>query len=48
VSTLTQASITRTLEELGIPTSYCTDRGMPICQEAAELVSVGLDVAGRE
>jgi D-alanyl-D-alanine carboxypeptidase len=48
MSTLTQELITRTLEELGISTSYCADRGMPIYEEAADLVSVGLNVAGRE
>src|SRR5207248_9684849 len=28
--------------------SYCAERGMPIYEEATELVSVGMDVAGRE
>src|SRR5436309_1104193 len=48
MKTLTQELITRTLEELGIPASYGADRGMPIYEEAEDLVSVGLDIAGRE
>jgi D-alanyl-D-alanine carboxypeptidase len=48
MSIVTQALIGRTLQELGIPQSYGPDRGMPIYEEAVDLVSVGLDVAGRE
>jgi D-alanyl-D-alanine carboxypeptidase len=48
VNVLTEALITRTREELGIPRSYCVDRGMPTYEDAVELVSAGLDVAGRE
>ena len=45
---VTEALITRTFETLGIPRSYCLDRGMPTYEDAVELVSAGLDVAGRE
>jgi len=36
------------LRELGIAASYGTDRKMPLFREAEELVSIGLDIYGRE
>jgi D-alanyl-D-alanine carboxypeptidase len=36
------------LEELGVPASYACDPYLPVCPEAAELVSVGPDMFGRE
>ena len=47
MSVASQDRINRTSEELGIPTSYGADKGLPIYEEAADRVSVGLDVAGR-
>lgn len=40
--------IAKILDELGIPLSYGQERGMPLHQEAVELVSAGVDVYGRE
>jgi len=48
MSIVDQGLITRTLQELGIPTSYGAERGLPVYEEAEDLVSVGLNVAGRE
>ena len=43
-----EASVARTLAELGIPASYGPDRQMPLHAEARDLVSVGLDIYGRD
>jgi D-alanyl-D-alanine carboxypeptidase len=40
--------VARNLAELGIPASHATDRPMPLHGEAEDLVSVGLDIHGRE
>ena len=40
--------ILQTLQELGIPTSHATARRQSIHLEANDLVSIGLDQAGRE
>lgn len=42
------ARVARTLAELGIPASYAVDRHMPSYAEARELVSVGMDIHGRD
>lgn len=34
--------------EFGIPADYGASRGLPLCEEALELVSIGSDVLGRE
>jgi len=34
--------------EFGIPADYAESRKLPLCEEAAELVSIGVDVLGRE
>ena len=39
--------IAQHLQELGITTSYAADRGLPLCEEPAEVVLVGLDIFGR-
>jgi zinc D-Ala-D-Ala carboxypeptidase len=36
------------LRELGIPTSFVTKRRRPLCEECDDLVSIGLDMFGRE
>src|SRR4051794_7563614 len=40
--------VARMLGELEIPPTYGTDRGMVLCYEATELVSIGQDIHGRE
>mgnify|MGYP001336771283 CR=1 FL=1 len=40
-------AVSRTLSELGVPASYAADRCVPTYQEASNLVTVGLDGAGR-
>ena len=47
-STAYEERIAAILRELGIPTAYGSDRRMPLRPEAAELVSVGHDLYGRE
>lgn len=39
--------IERNLRDLGVPAAYA-ERGLPVCEEALDLVSVGVDIAGRE
>src|SRR5438105_15961249 len=36
------------LRELNVPASYGSDRGMPLCLEATDLVMAGPDIYGRE
>ena len=43
-----EARVAQILAELGIPASYVADRRMPSYVEAEELVSVGLDIYGRD
>jgi D-alanyl-D-alanine carboxypeptidase len=43
-----EARVARMLGELGIPASYGVDRHMPLHAEAQRLVSVGLDIYGRD
>ena len=43
-----RAAVAATLAELGIPADYGTRRRLELCEEAAELVSIGVDVLGRE
>lgn len=43
-----QERIRRTLQELGIPVTYATGRRQSFQLEGTDLVSVGLDQAGRE
>jgi zinc D-Ala-D-Ala carboxypeptidase len=43
-----EARVARTLADLGIPASHCKDRNMPLHAEAEDLVSVGMDIHGRE
>jgi D-alanyl-D-alanine carboxypeptidase len=43
-----EARVARTVAALGIPASYGVDRQMPLYREAKDLVSVGLDIYGRE
>src|SRR5215471_9202816 len=43
-----EARVARTLADLGIPESYGADRQMQLFGEADELVSVGLDIYGRD
>jgi D-alanyl-D-alanine carboxypeptidase len=38
----------QTLSELGIPTSFVTQRGRPLHRECEDLVSIGMDMFGRE
>ena len=40
--------VAQSLAELGIPASYGADRSMPLQAEARELVSVGMDIYGRD
>ena len=42
------ARVARILAELGIPASYGVDRHLPSYAEARDLVSVGLDIHGRD
>lgn len=42
------ARVAKTLAELGIPASYGVDRHMPFYAEAKDLVSVGMDIYGRD
>ena len=42
------ARVAQILADLGIPASYGADRQMPAYAEAKDLVSVGLDIYGRE
>lgn len=42
------AKVARCLAELGVPASFARDRGMPLQEEATDLVSVGPDIHGRE
>jgi D-alanyl-D-alanine carboxypeptidase len=42
------ARVARTLADLGIPASYGVDRHMPPYAEAKDLVSVGVDIYGRD
>jgi D-alanyl-D-alanine carboxypeptidase len=39
---------TQALQELGIPTSFVTQRRRPLREECDDLVSIGLDMFGRE
>lgn len=43
-----EARVARSLAELGIPASYGADRHMPLHAEAKDLVSVGMDIYGRD
>ena len=43
-----EARVARSLAELGIPPSYGVDRQMTCHAEATELVSVGVDIYGRD
>jgi len=36
------------LRDLGVPTSYGSDTGMPLYREATDLLSIGVDIYGRE
>jgi zinc D-Ala-D-Ala carboxypeptidase len=36
------------LRDLGIPTSFVTQRRRPLCEECDDFVSIGLDMFGRE
>jgi zinc D-Ala-D-Ala carboxypeptidase len=45
---LYQERITQTLRELGIPISFATERRQSLQLEGEDLVSIGLDMAGRE
>ncbi len=38
----------QTLRELGLPTSFVTQRRQPLHDECSDLVSIGLDMFGRE
>jgi D-alanyl-D-alanine carboxypeptidase len=40
--------VLQTLHELGIPTSFVTQRSRPLYSECEDLVSIGLDMFGRE
>jgi zinc D-Ala-D-Ala carboxypeptidase len=42
-----ETRVAQVLAELGIPVSYAVDRHMPFYAEAEELVSVGMDIYGR-
>jgi D-alanyl-D-alanine carboxypeptidase len=42
------ARVARSLAEIGIPATYGEDRQMPLHAEATDLVSVGVDIHGRE
>ena len=43
-----RAAVAEALAELGIPADYGVRRQLELCEEAAELVSIGADVLGRE
>ena len=43
-----EARVAQTLAELGISASYGVARQMPLCAEAKDLVSVGMDIHGRD
>jgi len=43
-----RAAVAATLAELGIPADYGARRRLELCEEAAELVSIGVDILGRE
>jgi D-alanyl-D-alanine carboxypeptidase len=43
-----EGPLERLLDELGITVSYIESRGLPLHVEATELVSIGLDIFGRE
>jgi zinc D-Ala-D-Ala carboxypeptidase len=43
-----ESRVARSLAELGIPSTYGAERRMPLHEEAIDLVSVGLDIHGRE
>jgi D-alanyl-D-alanine carboxypeptidase len=43
-----EARVAQSLAALGIPPSYGVDRHMPLHAEAKDLVSVGMDIYGRE
>jgi D-alanyl-D-alanine carboxypeptidase len=43
-----QARVAQILAELGIPVNYGEDRLLPAYVEARELVSIGMDIHGRE
>ena len=43
-----ESRIAAILLELGIPPSYGSDSGIPLHQEATDLISVGADIYGRE
>jgi len=43
-----RAAVATIMVELGIPADYGTRRRLELCEEAAELVSIGADVLGRE
>ena len=43
-----RTAVAAVLAELGIPADYGTRRKLELCEEAAELVSIGADVLGRE
>ena len=43
-----RTTVAAVLAELGIPADYGTRRKLELCEEAAELVSIGADVLGRE
>jgi len=47
-ATTYEERVLQVLSELGVPESYGRDRGMPLCSEAVELVSIGQDIYGRE
>ncbi len=43
-----EARVTQCLAALGIPGTYGPDRHMSLCTEAKDLVSIGLDIYGRD
>ena len=43
-----EVRVAQSLAKLGIPTTYGADRNMPLHAEAEDLVSVGLDIYGRD
>jgi D-alanyl-D-alanine carboxypeptidase len=48
ISTPYEERVMRTLGELGIPASFVADRRRPLHYECEDLVSIGLDMFGRE